>query len=68
MSDESIAATYPGREKVFTGPAGTMFALDTRCWHKGLPPRTAPRLAMEVYFSDCIVGDLPLEEQLRRGS
>lgn len=67
-SDEEIAAAYPGRELRITGPAGTMFAVDTRAWHKGAPPRSDPRLMMETYWTNCQVGPFPYEESIRRRS
>ncbi len=51
-TDEEIAATYPP-EKILeiTAPAGTGFAEDTLCIHKGLTPTRAPRLLLQVQYA-----------------
>jgi len=51
-SDAEVAATY-GKENVvtITGPAGTGFAEDTICIHKGLPPTARERLILQFQFA-----------------
>lgn len=50
--DAEIEAAY-GAERVIMiyGEAGTGFAEDTGCFHKGIPPRTRDRLALQVEFA-----------------
>ena len=39
-------------EHVITGPAGTIFLANTKCWHRGLAPRNKHRILMSnVYCS-----------------
>lgn len=51
-SDAEIDACYPS-EKIteLCGPAGTGFAEDTLCTHKGNTPQTAPRLLLQLQFA-----------------
>jgi hypothetical protein len=50
--DEEILSTY-GMDSVVTicGPAGTGFVEDTICIHKGLPPVSRPRLALQFQYA-----------------
>lgn len=52
FSDAEVEGKY-GRNRVctLTGPAGTGFVEDTFGLHKGTPPRTRDRLAIEVEFA-----------------
>jgi len=51
-SDEEILAAYGADSVVtITGPAGTGFAEDTMCIHKGLPPASRPRLALQIQYA-----------------
>jgi hypothetical protein len=51
FTDEEIERAY-GADHVVTirGDAGTGFAEDTGCIHKGIPPRTRDRLALQIEF------------------
>lgn len=50
--DDEIAATYaPARIHEICGPAGTGFAENTMCIHKGSTPQTAPRLLLQLQFA-----------------
>lgn len=51
FEDAEIIESY-GADRVVAicGPAGFGFAEDTVCFHKGLPPRTADRLLLQIEF------------------
>lgn len=51
-SDQEITSTYP-EERILEicGPAGTGFAENTLCVHKGLTPRTNERLLLQLQFA-----------------
>jgi hypothetical protein len=51
-SDAEIEAWH-GKDRivVITGEAGTCFAEDTLCIHKGTPPRAAPRLLLQLQYA-----------------
>jgi hypothetical protein len=51
-SDEEIARTYLATDILeIVGPAGTGFAENTLCVHKGLTPKTQPRLLLQLQFA-----------------
>jgi len=51
-SDEEIAGHYPAPQIVeICGPAGTGFAENTMCVHKGLTPVRHPRLLLQLQFA-----------------
>lgn len=51
-TDEEVAAAYPPAAVAeICGPAGTGFAEDTFCIHKGRTPTRAPRLLLQVQFA-----------------
>jgi len=51
-SDDEIAGAYaPGEILEITGKAGTGFAENTLCVHKGMTPRSAPRLLLQMQFA-----------------
>jgi hypothetical protein len=51
-SDQEVLAAYGADSVVtITGPAGTGFAEDTMCIHKGLPPASRPRLALQIQYA-----------------
>lgn len=51
-ADEEVATRY-GQQKMVrvTGPAGTLFAVDTHGVHKGLLPSSKPRLLLQIQYS-----------------
>ena len=50
--DDEVAAAYaPDAIREIAGPAGTAFAENTLCIHKGLTPTDAPRLLLQVQFA-----------------
>lgn len=51
-SDQEIEGYY-GKDKILeiTGKAGTGFAEDTLCIHKGSTPKTEPRLLLQLQFA-----------------
>jgi hypothetical protein len=57
-SDQEIARMH-GDSVVFTGTAGTAFAIDNRGIHKGTPPSRGARLLLVVQYSllPCLVYD-----------
>ncbi len=51
-SDTEIESAYPGdRIREICGPAGTGFAEDTLCIHKGLTPTSENRLMLQIQFA-----------------
>jgi hypothetical protein len=49
ISDDDIAKFYPGRRVVTVrGRKGFGFVEDPYCFHKALPPRTVPRLLLQI--------------------
>ena len=51
-SDNEIINLYGEKKiKVITGSAGTGFAEDTLCIHKGMPPGTKNRLLLQIQFA-----------------
>jgi hypothetical protein len=49
--DEEITRCYSSENILqICGSAGTGFAEDTRCFHKGAPPRTGDRLVLQLEF------------------
>ena len=55
ITDAEIAAHYGADDLVSVrAPAGTIFAGDTRAWHKGLSPKTAPRLILVLEFANTL--------------
>jgi hypothetical protein len=51
-TDDEIAAEYPADRIVeICAPAGTGFAEDTLCIHKGLTPTRTPRLLLQVQYA-----------------
>ncbi|HYD74809.1 hypothetical protein [Ramlibacter sp.] len=51
-TDEEVTATYPPAAVTeICGPAGTGFAENTLCIHKGRTPTRAPRLLLQVQFA-----------------
>jgi|AGTN01.1.fsa_nt_gi Flp pilus assembly protein TadD, contains TPR repeats len=56
IPDRDIARLYPGQDIVtVTAPAGTVFAGDTRCWHKGLQPVHGRRLTLQFSFASTVL-------------
>jgi hypothetical protein len=55
--DQELEPYYPAADRIeLTGPAGTLFAVDTRGYHKGIPPRTGDRLMLQLEFCDTLFG------------
>jgi hypothetical protein len=55
--DQELEPYYPAADRVeLTGPPGTMFAVDTRGYHKGITPRTGDRLMLQLEFCDSLFG------------
>jgi hypothetical protein len=57
-SDQQISTFY-GADHIVTicGPAGSAFAEDIFCFHKGLPPRTTDRLLLQIRYRFRAYGD-----------
>lgn len=57
LPDAEVAAHYPAeRIQEIIGPAGTVFAADTRAFHRGRPPTRGDRLVLEFEFCDSLFG------------
>jgi hypothetical protein len=55
--DREIEPHFPPEDRIeFTGPVGTLFAVDTRGYHKGITPRTGDRLMVQLEFCDSLFG------------
>lgn len=56
IPDDDIARFYPLEDIVtITGKSGTIFAGDTRCWHKGLHPTRHKRLTVQLSFANTVL-------------
>jgi hypothetical protein len=57
ISDSDMAAHYPAADLLeLNGPKGSIFVEDTSGFHKGKPPRTGPRLVIELEFTNSLYG------------
>jgi hypothetical protein len=55
--DQELEPYYPAEDHIqLTGPPGTLFAVDTRGYHKGMTPRTGDRLMLQLEFCDSLFG------------
>jgi hypothetical protein len=62
--DALLAEFGAEREIVFSAPAGTILAEDTSGFHRGMDPKTRPRLLMQVEFAAV---DIPYGEEFILG-
>jgi hypothetical protein len=51
FSDASVEASYPTQIRTICGPRGSIFAVDTRGLHKGMPVVDGHRLVFQVEFT-----------------
>lgn len=57
LRDDELEPHYPAADRVeISGPAGTIFAADTRGFHKGITPRSGHRLMLQLEFCDSLFG------------
>ncbi len=57
IPDEDLKKYYPEKDFIeLNAPAGTIFAGDTKCWHKGTPLKTGNRLVLEFEYTGCMFG------------
>jgi hypothetical protein len=57
ISDSDLESRYPKEDRIeFTGPQGSIFAVDTRGFHKGVSPQTGDRLVLSLEFADSLFG------------
>jgi hypothetical protein len=55
--DKELEPYFPAADRIeLTGPVGTLFAVDTRGYHKGITPRTGDRLMLQLEFCDTLFG------------
>jgi hypothetical protein len=55
--DQELEPYFPAVDRIeLTGPPGTLFAVDTRGYHKGITPRTGDRLMVQLEFCDSLFG------------
>lgn len=60
IPDEDLFPHYPQSDfKTLCGPAGSIFAGDTKCWHKGTPLAAGHRLVLEFEYTSCLFGTNP---------
>jgi len=65
IPDEEIERFYSADEIVSVeAPRGTVFAGDTRCWHKGLNPTQKHRLLLQFNYADSFAMGPPPEGPL----
>ena len=66
-TDDEVAACYPPEDVLeITGPAGTGFAENTLCVHKGRTPLSSPRLLLQLQFALFDYGTMHDERDPRR--
>lgn len=57
IPDEDLEKYYPKEKfKTICAPAGTIFAGDTKCWHKGTPLKEDVRLVLEFEYTTSLFG------------
>ncbi|MFL5763684.1 MAG: phytanoyl-CoA dioxygenase family protein [Bacteroidia bacterium] len=57
ISDEELAPHYKKDDFItICAEAGSVFAGDTKCWHKGNPLKKGHRLALEFEYTTCMFG------------
>lgn len=57
ISDEEIRKIYSEKDIVkITAPAGTVFAVDTRGFHKGMEVKSEDRLMLQLQYSNSLFG------------
>ena len=56
FSDEEVEQQWPNDKVSICGSAGTIFAVDTKCLHKGLALEEGHRLILQFEFSDSLFG------------
>jgi hypothetical protein len=55
--DQELEPFFQAADRIeLTGPPGTLFAVDTRGYHKGITPRTGDRLMVQLEFCDSLFG------------
>lgn len=57
FTDAEIEELYDVQPQPITGKAGTVFAEDTFCWHKGEPPTEQDRWVLQLCYSSFLNGD-----------
>lgn len=56
FTDEEILREYPEKVANICGDMGTILAVDTSGFHKGVPPRLGERLLLQLEFADSLFG------------
>jgi len=56
FTDEEVGASFPKSEISILGERGTLFAVDTKCLHKGMPLVSGERLMFQIEFSNSLFG------------
>lgn len=57
IQDEELEKYYPkDKFKTICAPAGSIFAGDTKCWHKGTPLKEGVRLVLEFEYTTSLFG------------
>jgi hypothetical protein len=57
IPDEDLKNYYPEKDFIeLNAPAGTIFAGDTKCWHKGTPLKKGNRLVLEFEYTSGMFG------------
>lgn len=57
IQDEDIFKYHNKNDlRIVTGDAGTVFAEDTKCWHKGTPLILGNRLVLELQYTSSLFG------------
>lgn len=57
IPDADLKGYYPEEDfKVICAPAGTIFAGDTKCWHKGTALKKDKRLVLEFQYTSSMFG------------
>jgi hypothetical protein len=68
IRDEELETHYPPEDRIeITGPRGSIFAADTRGFHKGITPRKGDRLLLQLEFCDTLFGASYMRPSLSAG-
>ena len=66
LDEQEVRKTFPGRERVFVGEAGTIIAEDTRGIHRGEPVKKGHRLMLQVEYVGHLFGSPYYRHKFRK--
>lgn len=69
ISDEELGKEYKNEDFItICAEAGSVFAGDTKCWHKGNPLKKGHRLALEFEYTTSLFGSAYPVMEIKNGS